>query len=100
MALGFNTDEIEPERGGQKGPNRTIPAVVCPQIQRTPGITIQQEDQAPTAPNMVFNMNFYGETQPKRVESAVKEAAQQVKQSFAEQLESYRHERRRVSFGY
>lgn len=45
-------------------------------------------------------MNFYGETQPKRVESAVKEAAQQARQSFAEQLESYRHERRRVSFGY
>lgn len=100
MALGFNTDEIEPERSGQKGPNRTIPATVRPRIQRTPGITIQQEDQAPTAPNMVFNMNFYGETQPKRVESAVKEAAQQARQSFAEQLESYRHERRRVSFGY
>lgn len=100
LALGFNTDEIEPERSGQKGPNRTIPATVRPQIQSSPGITIQQEDQAPTAPNMVFNMNFYGETQPKRVESAVKEAAQQARQSFAEQLESYRHERRRVSFGY
>lgn len=100
MALGFNTDEIEPERDGQKGPNRTTPAMIRPQIKKSPDITVNQEEPEPAAPNMVFNMNFYGETQPKRIESAVKEAAQQAKQSFAEQLESYRHERRRVSFGY
>ncbi len=65
--------------------------------------TVKQEPAKPqggwfNAPPISITLNFYGDEEPKRVKEAVIEAGRKVQKTFAEQMEAYRHERRRLAF--
>lgn len=56
-------------------------------------------EPAMSAPPISITLNFNGDTEPEKVKQAVMDAGRQVQRTFAEQMENYRRERGRVSFG-
>ena len=56
-------------------------------------------EPAMSAPPISITLNFNGDTAPEKVKQAVMDAGRQVQRTFAEQMENYRRERGRVSFG-
>ena len=56
-------------------------------------------EPAMSAPPISITLNFNGDTAPEKVKQAVTDAGRQVQRTFAEQMENYRRERGRVSFG-
>lgn len=55
--------------------------------------------QVMSAPPISITLNFSGSVQPEKVKQAVTDAAQTVQKTFAEQMEVYNRERRRLAFG-
>ena len=57
-------------------------------------------DTAPVnAPPISITLNFTGNFEPDAIRKAVEKAGQAVQRSFAEEMEKYNMERRRLSFG-
>ena len=56
-------------------------------------------EPAMSVPPISITLNFNGDTAPEKVKQAVMDAGRQVQRTFAEQMENYRRERGRVSFG-
>lgn len=54
--------------------------------------------QAAMSP-IAMTLNFYGNAEPAEIKKAVLEAGEKVQKSFNEQMEAYKHERGRLSFG-
>lgn len=50
------------------------------------------------APPINITLNFYGDEEPGRVKQAVIDAGRKVQKTFAEQMEAYQRERRRLAF--
>lgn len=56
-------------------------------------------EPAMSAPPISITLNFNGDTAPEKVKQAVMDAGRQVQRTFAEQMENYRRERGRLTFG-
>lgn len=64
--------------------------------------TAQQLQSAPetviTMPAINMNLNFYGDQKPENIKRAVVDAGRKIQKSFAEQMEAFQRERRRLAY--
>ena len=58
-----------------------------------------KESTPMNAPPISISLNFTGNFEPDEIRKAVEKAGQTVQRSFAEEMEKYNMERRRLAFG-